>query len=144
MTPSTKAAQFLIVDDDTVSVMAIQRAMKKMKILNHTHVCKDGQEALEYLMDQVRSSEKLPSIIIMLDLNMPRMGGIEFLDAVRQSPNLKHVIVFVFTTSDTPKDMNSAYSHNVAGYIVKEHPSETFANALDMLDSYARIVELPV
>lgn len=144
MSPSTKPAQFLIVDDDTVSVMAMQRAMRKMKILNETNICKDGQEALEYLTNAVQGSEKLPPIIIMLDLNMPRMGGIEFLDAVRKDPKLKHVIVFVFTTSDTPNDMNSAYSHNIAGYIVKEHPSETFANALDMLDSYARIVELPV
>ncbi len=75
---------------------------------------------------------------------MPRMSGIEFLDAIRQDPTLKNVIVFVFTTSDTPNDMRSAYSHNIAGYIVKEHPSRSFAEALDMLDSYVRIVELPV
>lgn len=140
---TTEEANFLIVDDDTVSVMAMQRAMRKLKILNETEVCKDGQEALELLQDKIANDGRLGPLIVMLDLNMPRMGGLEFLDEVRKDPRLKHIIVFVFTTSDMPTDMHSAYAHNVAGYIVKEHPSETFAEALDMLDSYARIVELP-
>lgn len=140
---TTEEAVFLIVDDDTVSVMAMQRAMQKLKILNETIVCKDGQDALEFLQARIATRARLGPLIVMLDLNMPRMGGIEFLDEIRQDPQLKHIIVFVFTTSDMPKDMHSAYAHNVAGYIVKEHPSETFAEALDMLDSYARIVELP-
>jgi CheY-like chemotaxis protein len=140
----TKEAVFLIVDDDTVSVMAMQRAMRKLKILNETIVCKDGQEAWEFLKGKVDAGQPLGPMIVMLDLNMPRMGGLEFLQTVRDDPKLKHIIVFVFTTSDMPTDVHSAYANNVAGYIVKEHPSETFSEALDMLDSYVRIVELPV
>ncbi len=139
----TTPAKFLIVDDDTVSVMAMQRAMRKLKILNETEVCHDGQHALDFLNDEVKRHGSLPPYIVTLDLNMPRMGGLEFLEAVRANPTLERVVVFVFTTSDTPTDVQSAYSKNVAGYIVKENPSETFANALDMLNAYARIVELP-
>ncbi|PTX74345.1 response regulator receiver domain-containing protein [Sulfitobacter mediterraneus] len=86
----------------------------------------------------------LPPYIVTLDLNMPRMGGLELLDALRADPELSRVVVFVFTTSDTPQDVRSAYDHNVAGYVVKENASETLANALNMLGTYSRIVELPV
>tara|TARA_R110002049_G_scaffold29972_4_gene102094 strand:- start:14856 stop:15290 length:435 start_codon:yes stop_codon:yes gene_type:complete len=143
MRQETSEVKFLIVDDDTVSVMAMQRAMRKLKIVNETKVCNDGQHALEFLRAEVCTYGRLPPYIITLDLNMPRMGGLEFLEAVRADPALARVIVFVFTTSDMPNDVQSAYSKNVAGYIVKENPSETFAKALDMLDSYVRIVELP-
>ncbi|MGC1496663.1 MAG: response regulator [Sulfitobacter sp.] len=144
MPSRTREVKFLIVDDDKVSVMAMQRAMKKLKIVNETTVCSDGQHALDYLNEAAKSEHGLPPIIVTLDLNMPRMGGLEFLDAIRSDPALARVVVFVFTTSDTPDDVRSAYSRNVAGYIVKENPSETFAAALDMLESYARIVELPI
>jgi len=140
----TREAKFLIVDDDQVSVMAMQRAMQKLKIVNETEVCSDGQDALEFLQRAAQKFANLPPYIVMLDLNMPRMGGLEFLDAIRADPALSRVVVFVFTTSDTPDDVRSAYSRNVAGYIVKENPSETFAAALDMLESYVRIVELPI
>ena len=144
MKKRTREAKFLIVDDDKVSVMAMQRAMKKLKIVNETDVCVDGQHALEFLQSKYDESTGLPPYIVMLDLNMPRMGGLEFLEAIRADPILAQVVVFVFTTSDTPADVRSAYSQNIAGYIVKENPSETFAAALDMLETYARIVELPI
>jgi hypothetical protein len=144
MLKRTREAKFLIVDDDKVSVMAMQRAMRKLKIVNDTEVCVDGQDALEFLKRISTGSIGLPPYIVMLDLNMPRMGGLEFLDAIRADPALAQVVVFVFSTSDTPDDVRSAYSRNIAGYIVKENPSETFAAALDMLEAYGRIVELPV
>ena len=137
-------ARFLIVDDDEISVMAMQRAMRKLKISNETHVCTDGQHALNFLRGEIQNHTGLPPYIVTLDLNMPRMGGIELLDALRADPELSRVVVFVFTTSDTPQDVKSAYDHNVAGYVVKENPSETLASALNMLGTYSRIVELPV
>lgn len=143
MLKKTKEAKFLIVDDDQISVMAMQRAMRKLRIINEAHVCNDGQQALDFLRQEAAKEGALPPFIVTLDLNMPRMGGHEFLDAVRADPALSKVVVFVFTTSDIPDDVQKAYAHNVAGYIVKERPSETFAEALDMLDAYARIIELP-
>jgi CheY-like chemotaxis protein len=143
MSETTRPAKFLIVDDDRVSVMAMERAMRKLRIVNETHICSDGQHAFEFLKAEADRSEFLPPYIVTLDLNMPRMGGLEFLDKIRADPILSRVVVFVFTTSDTPEDVSSAFNHNVAGYIVKENPSETFSAALDMLGAYARIVELP-
>ncbi|MEP2472957.1 response regulator [Roseobacter sp.] len=144
MEDTTKAATFLLVDDDAISIMSMKRALKKLKIVNNTVVAKDGQQALEILCAAAdEAAGKLPPFIVTLDLNMPRMNGLEFLEAVRADPRLHRLVVFVFTTSDMPHDIQSAYSNNVAGYLVKENPSETFAEALEMLGTYSRIVELP-
>jgi CheY-like chemotaxis protein len=139
-----QSVKFLIVDDDCVSVMAMQRAMRKLRIVNETHICTDGKYALDFLKNEASNLKGTPPFIVILDLNMPRMGGLEFLDALRSDPLLSRIIVFVFTTSETEEDIFSAYHRNIAGYIVKENPSETLSKALDMLDTYTRIVELPV
>lgn len=144
MQDKTREATFLLVDDDMISIMAMKRALKKLKIVNKTMVAKDGQEALDILRAAAADfSEGLPPFIVTLDLNMPRMNGLEFLESVRADPDLQRIVVFVFSTSDMPHDIQAAYSQNVAGYLVKENASETFSEALEMLGSYSRIVELP-
>lgn len=144
MQDKTKEATFLLVDDDLISIMAMKRALKKLKIVNKTLVAKDGQEALDILKAAANEGPSgLPPFIVTLDINMPRMNGLEFLEAIRADSALQRTVVFVFTTSDMPHDIQSAYSKNVAGYLVKENPSETFSEALGMLGSYSRIVELP-
>lgn len=134
---------FLIVDDDEVSVMGIKRAMKKLNLLNPTFVAKDGLQALELLEKSVDSSNTLLPFIITLDLNMPRMDGFEFLEVIRDNEKYRKLVVFVLTTSDAPDDVAAAYSKNIAGYIVKENAEETFSNALRLLKDYGNLVVLP-
>ena len=144
MQRASKEATFLLVDDDLISTIAMKRALKKLKIVNETIVAKDGQEALEVLQDAVlKGHGTLPPFVVTLDINMPRMNGLEFLEIIRSDPQLHRLVVFVFTTSDMPRDLNSAYDQNVAGYIVKENATQTFSDALEMLGSYSRIIELP-
>ncbi len=144
MAPKATTATFLLVDDDDVSIMAMQRALKKLKIVNPTLVAKNGQEAFDILQEAVKNNGGvLPPFIVTLDLNMPRMNGLEFLEAVRADDALSRLVIFVFTTSDVTRDIQLAYSRNVAGYLIKENPGETLSKALEMLGSYARIVELP-
>ncbi|WP_235851692.1 response regulator [Litorivita pollutaquae] len=139
----TEAVKFLIVDDDLVSVMAIKRALKKLKILNPIVVAKDGQEALDILRGSYGDGKLLPPFLVTLDLNMPRMDGFEFLEEVRKDPALHRAVIFVLSTSDAPRDVETAYSNNIAGYIVKDDLGESFMRALNMIDSYAKVVELP-
>lgn len=134
---------FLIVDDDEISVMSIKRAMKKLKIINPVRVAKDGIEALEHLRGAAGKDRVLPPYIVTLDLSMPRMGGLEFLEEVRTDPMLQRTVIFVLTTSDSPSDVASAYDKNIAGYIVKESAAESFAEALAVIDDYAKLVVLP-
>ena len=135
--------KFLIVDDDAVDVMAIQRSMKKLRLSNPVMVAKNGIEALEILRGEADREEFMPPFIITLDLNMPRMGGQEFLEIIREDPALRSVVVFVWSTSDAQSDVEASYERNVAGYMVKEQGEEALRRALSMLDEYAQIVVLP-
>ena len=117
--------------------------MKKLKLANDVHVAVDGIEALALLRGVDGKTAIEPPFIIILDLNMPRMNGLEFLDELRRDPALSSAIVFVLTTSDATPDVTAAYAKNIAGYVVKEEAYETFRKVLDMLDCYAKLVVLP-
>ena len=81
--------------------------------------------------------------LILLDLNMPRMGGIEFLEELRLDPELSRALVFVMTTSEAEEDRMRAYDRNVAGYILKHRLGQGFIEAVTMLDHFWRVVEFP-
>ena len=80
---------------------------------------------------------------MLLDLKMPRMGGIEFLDVIRSDPALRRLVVFVMTTSANEEDRMQAFDKNVAGYILKQRVGEEFLEAISMLEHYWRVVQLP-
>jgi len=133
----------LLIEDDLVDVMAVKRAFRDLKIANPLHEARDGVEALE-LLRGTNGRVPLPKpYVILLDLNMPRMSGIEFLKELRHDPALKASIVFVMTTSDAEEDRVGAYDLNIAGYVLKHSPGHSFLDAIAMLEHYWRIVELP-
>src|SRR5437763_13518330 len=106
----------LLVEDDQVDVMNVRRAFEKNKILNPLYVAMNGSEALAMLRDgRVPRDRRL----VLLDLNMPGMNGIEFLRELRADPDLKLTPVVVLTTSNDERDKVHAYDFNVAGYLVK-------------------------
>ena len=135
-----KPASILLVDDDDIDAMSVQRAFSRMKIANPIVRAKDGIEALDIL----RNGGVKQPYLILLDLNMPRMGGLELLNTIRSDPQLESNGVFVLTTSKDDEDKLAAYKHHVAGYIVKEKLDEGFEQLVKMLDHYWRLVELPV
>lgn len=139
----TQPVRFLIIDDDHVSVLAIKRALKKLKIVNPVQVARDGREALDMLKGECEGGKNLPPYLVTLDLNMPRMNGFEFLEEVRQDPSLHRLVIFVLSTSDAPADVAGAYDNNIAGYIVKDNLGDSFVKALNMIDCFARIIEFP-
>ncbi len=139
----SKPVTLLIVEDDEIDVMGIQRALNSLKVANPLVVADDGIEALEILRG-TNGREKLEQpYVILLDLNMPRMNGVEFLDEIRTDPELKKSIVFILTTSESDSDIMQAYDYNVAGYIVKSDARASFMEAASLLSFYWTIVELP-
>ncbi|XOV77443.1 MAG: response regulator [Aestuariibacter sp.] len=134
-----KQVELLLVEDDDVDAIAVKRAFKKQKLQNPIVRAKDGLDALCYLRDKVISN----TMIILLDLQMPRMNGIEFLNKIRQDKNLKEAIVFILTTSNAQEDISEAYQANVAGYITKNNVGENFEKLTRMLDGYWQVVHLP-
>ncbi len=133
----------LLVDDDEVDVQGLRRAFSKSRIANPITVARDGIEALEILRGENGRTKLAKPHMILLDLNMPRMDGIEFLEAIRADDELKSAVVFMVTTSKAEEDKARAYGHNVAGYIVKQDPANTFMQAVSLLEHYWKIIELP-
>jgi len=137
-----KLVTILLVEDDTVDVMNVQRAFKKNNIKNPLAVAGNGLEALSMLRgeDGYEKINPRPKIIL-LDLNMPKMNGLEFLKEIRKDPELRSISVFVMTTSNDDRDRVDAYDLNVAGYIVKPVSFEKFVNAVSILSSYWKLCE---
>src|ERR1700684_3957811 len=138
-----KTVQLLHVEDDDLCIMGLVRAFKKAKIANPVSFAHDGIDALEMLRG-TNGRKRFPRpFLILLDLNMPRMNGIEFLQELRQDEELRKSIVFVLTTSDADEDKVEAYNLGVAGYILKSNPANAFLEATALLDTYWRVVEFP-
>lgn len=134
-----KLINILLVEDDEVDVMNVKRAFKKNHITNPLIIKHNGIEALEAL----RNDEVSFPCIVLLDLNMPKMGGIEFLKEVRADDRLKRITVFVMTTSNQDNDKVDAYNLNVAGYILKPLSMDRFISAVATLQSYWQLCEFP-
>jgi len=138
-----KTINILLVEDDDVDVMNVKRAFQKNNLTNPIHHAGNGIEALKLLRgDDNKDSIPMPRIIL-LDLNMPRMGGIEFLHELRKDEHLKNISVFVMTTSNEEKDKVDAYNLNVAGYILKPISMESFVSAVSILKNYWTLCEYP-
>lgn len=139
-----KLVNILLVEDDTVDVMNVERAFKKNNIQNPLFTAKNGIEALAMLRGTHATTIIQPRPqIILLDLNMPQMNGLEFLKEIRKDPGLKSISVFVMTTSNDDRDRCEAYNLNVAGYILKPVSFEKFVAAVSILDSYWKLCEQP-
>ncbi|MBW4550279.1 MAG: response regulator [Aphanocapsa sp. GSE-SYN-MK-11-07L] len=135
----------LLVEDDEVDVMNVQRAFRKGHIANPLHIAGNGLEALEMLRGTSETAPTVPSErrLILLDLNMPKMNGIEFLEALREDQNLRQIPVVVLTTSNEDRDRLRAYNFHVAGYLLKPVTFNTFVDVMTTLNKYWTLCEMP-
>jgi len=129
----------LLVEDDRIDTMTVRRALKDLKVTNQLICTTNGEEALEYLRDE---SKKKPCVIL-LDLNMPKMNGIEFLKITKGEEGLKKIPVIVLTTSREEQDVAESFNLSVAGYIVKPVDYKRFVEAIRVLELYWTLSELP-
>jgi len=129
-------APILLVEDDRVDVMTVQRALKKNGAANPLHVARTGLEALEMLRGQGRPKIDPPPALILLDLNLPKMSGIEFLKELRADRELASLKIIVLTSSNEPRDREAAFAYEVEDYIVKPHSFDEFAKAIDIVLRY--------
>ncbi|MCY7296717.1 response regulator [Alteromonas sp. a30] len=140
MQQSKKNLTILIVEDDEGDILSIKRALKKCKLDNPIFVAHDGVEALEILRE---GKQVVWPYLILLDINMPRMNGLQFLEELRQDEELKKAVVFVLTTSDDEKDMVSAYEKNIAGYLLKQNVLDDFLSLVSLVDQFSLTVRYP-
>jgi CheY-like chemotaxis protein len=122
----------LLVEDDEIDIMTVKRAMKVLKIDNPLHCVTNGEEALEYL--EAHTGD-LPGIIV-LDINMPRMNGIEFLGIIKKDNRFLKIPVVVLTTSKEHQDRYESFNLNVAGYMLKPVIFDNFVMVIDIIHKY--------
>ena len=113
-----KVVNILLVEDDQLDVIDMKRTLEKMHILNNMVVAKNGEDALRILNDRERSAEANPDIVL-IDINMPKMNGLEFLSTIRKMDEWKDLKCFIITTSDEKVDRTAAKELGISGYIVK-------------------------
>jgi Response regulator containing a CheY-like receiver domain and an HTH DNA-binding domain len=127
------------VEDDNVDAMTVRRALKDLNVPNGIVHQLDGEDALKYL----RASDNKRPCVILLDLNMPRMNGIDFLKIIKNDDELKKIPVIVMTTSKDERDKMESFEFSVAGYIIKSTDYKKFVESLKILNLYWTLSELP-
>ena len=135
-----KVINILLVDDDEVDVMTVKRAFARANISNPIFVATNGLEALEMLRKDAIPAKRR---IVLLDINMPKMNGIEFLRELRADPNLQSITVVALTTSNADRDRVEAYKLNVAGYLLKPVTFQQFAEVMATINKYWALMEMP-
>jgi CheY-like chemotaxis protein len=139
----TKPLNIILIEDDDGDAKAVKRAFSKAKIANPILRAVDGIEGLELLRGENGQEKPEKPFIVLVDLNMPRMDGFQFINALREDEQLHTTVAFVLTTSKSDTDKAKAYDLNVAGYIVKETAGHDFLELVSLVDNYWRLVELP-
>lgn len=129
----------LLVEDDKIDAVVVQRAFRDLKIANKLICVSDGKEALKYLRE--RANER--PCLILLDLNMPRMNGIEFLKIIKTDDAFRKIPVVVLTTSADQQDVNKVFDIGVAGYLVKPENYTEAMKVVQFLDMYWTLNRMP-
>ena len=130
----------LLVEDDEVDIMTIQRALKEIKVTNSLEITMNGEEAQDYL----RHPDKVRPCIILLDINMPRMNGIDFLKERSRDGAIKSIPVVVLTSSKEEQDMVQSFSLGVSGYMIKPVDYKQFVETIRVIDLYWTLSQFPL
>ena len=137
MASNKSSIPIFLIEDEEIDIELVRRALRRANIPNPFYVAYDGIEALDVLRGTNGKRKLEQPCIILTDISMPRMNGLEFLHTLRNDAELKDSIVFIYTTSSHSDDKDKAYQLNASGYILKEN----LTTLTGMLDSYSRINE---
>lgn len=129
----------LLVEDDHVDILTIERALKEIAVANQVVTVENGELALRYL----RAAHSRRPCLIFLDLNMPIMNGLEFLREAKADPAIRAIPVIVLTTSDEQQDKLSSFDLGVAGYMAKPVDYRRFVEMMRCIDLYWTVSEMP-
>jgi CheY-like chemotaxis protein len=143
LTTSPMPFTVLLVDDDDGDARAGTRAFHKAKIGNQIVRALDGMDALDVLNGANGKTKPALPVIMLVDLNMPRMNGLQLVKALRSDRHLQHSIVFILTTSKRDEDKTAVHDLHVTGYITKATTGAEFLSLVTLIDSYGCLVLLP-
>lgn len=132
-----KHLKVLLVEDNLIEIMKMKRTISLLKLKHTLHEAKNGEEALNFLEDKANIPD-----IILLDLNMPKINGIEFLKIIKANDDLKHIPTIILTTSNNQKDLLECYRTGMSGYILKPLKYEDYVKKIETVLAYWSINEL--
>jgi len=141
-----RGMNILLIEDDEVDVMNLERAFSKNNIIYPLYIAHNGLEALSMLRTNkngVPPAISANNLLIVLDMNMPKMGGIEFLQELRQDIRIRSIPVVILTTSNQQQEKIEAYRFNIAGYIIKAEVFTKFVETIAILNKYWTLCEIP-
>lgn len=144
MTEPSRPIEMLLVEDNEADIRLTQIALKQAKLDNHLSVVRDGEEALLYLRKEGKYAEAVRPDLVLLDLNLPKVNGVEVLKEIREDDLLATIPVVVLTTSDADQDIYKSYELHANCYITKPVDLKKFMGVVEMIeDFWVRIVTLP-
>lgn len=144
MNPNPVPIEILLVEDNEPDILLTQEAFRDARIANRLHVTRDGVEALSFLRREAPFEDAARPDVILLDINMPRMGGLEMLREVKADEELRTIPVVVLTTSQADEDILRSYQSHASSYIVKPVGFENFHQAIRAFETYwLSFVRLP-
>jgi CheY-like chemotaxis protein len=132
-----KSLNILLIDDDIIEVMKLKRVISSLQLSHKIIEAENGEEALKLL----EQKDKRPDIIL-LDLNMPKLSGIDFLSILKKSEDLKCIPTIVLSTSNTPNDIVKCYKTGISGYVIKPLKYEDYVSNIEKLLAYWSINEI--
>jgi CheY-like chemotaxis protein len=135
--------EVVLVEDDEVEIEAVTRALKNLRIAHDLTVYRTATGALFSLHQQRKHLTRAYPFFLLLDLNIPDLSGLQFLQQLRQDPLLRAALVFVLTNSDAQEDKLAAYDYLVAGYLLKSNLGKDYARLTDLIQAYYEVVEFP-
>ena len=129
----------LLVEDDANDILFVQRAFRQANLTNALHIVKDGDQAIDYLIgnNEYANRDLYPiPVLILLDLKLPRLSGLEVLEWIKKHPTLRRIPVVVLTSSKENIDVNRAYDIGANSYLVKPVKFETLTQMIEIIDAY--------
>ncbi len=141
---SVRSADILLVEDNPVDVMIVQKAFGKCSLRTDLHVAEDGEQAMDFLCKRGKFFSASSPDIILLDLNLPKKHGLDILSEIKQDPSMRHISVFILTTSDDPEDIRKSDELEADRFITKPGDMEQFTKALEsLMEFWFTVVRLP-
>ncbi len=136
-------AVILHIEDEELDKLLLERTFRRHGLEQSLDSVNDGEEALIRLRELTEQTTPAPPVVVLLDLNLPRMDGLRFLRELRQDPSLKTTVVFIITTSSRREDVEAAYALGISGYIVKSEAGTGFGALAELVDRFLATVSLP-
>ncbi|GEA61949.1 response regulator [Vibrio comitans] len=141
MSISPSKIKILLVDDDYVDSECVKRSLKKLEVSNQLYIARDGLEALEMIYSNQQDLIFKGPTLMLLDINMPRMTGLELLEELEKRNDLDNFTVFMLTSSSLEEDIEQAYRYNIVAYIMKKNAGNSFIDAIELVKNYIKTVE---